>query len=181
MGAPCMPTESCRVHVGWSCREWLKIVETAIKEATAKEPKAATSATDRSSGGRVRQPLSQQSSRLDVPAIRQLSERRWPACGPRKNLRSTAGIANRRKTAGRPACGASDLMLTKNMVRSTPRKRKRRGRPRTGVRPMVGVRVSNETRAAVKRWAEMQVDKPTLSEALRRLIDIGLRSLNAFE
>jgi len=38
-----------------------------------------------------------------------------------------------------------------------------------------------ETRAAVTRWAESQKDKPNLSEALRRLIDIGLESLDEFE
>jgi hypothetical protein len=46
---------------------------------------------------------------------------------------------------------------------------------------MGGVRVSNETRAAVMKWAAFQRDKPNFSEALRRLIDIGLKSLNEFE
>jgi hypothetical protein len=46
---------------------------------------------------------------------------------------------------------------------------------------MVGLRMSKETRAAVKRWAATQQDKPTFSEAVRRLIDIGLKTLNEFE
>jgi len=79
------------------------------------------------------------------------------------------------------ACCENDLMLTKNMARSTAKKRKKRGRPRTGVRPMIGVRLSEETRAAVRRWAASQQDKPTLSEAVRRVIDVGLKSLNEFE
>jgi len=60
-------------------------------------------------------------------------------------------------------------------------RRKRVGRPATGHDPMVGLRMSKETRAAVKKWAASQSDKPTFSEALRRLIDIGLKSLNEFE
>jgi len=46
---------------------------------------------------------------------------------------------------------------------------------------MIGVRLSEETRAAVRRWAASQQDKPTLSEAVRRVIDVGLKSLNEFE
>jgi hypothetical protein len=69
------------------------------------------------------------------------------------------------------------------MARSTSTKRKKRGRGRspTGVRPIAGIRLSNETRAAVKRWAASQRDKPTFSEAVRRLIDVGLKALNEFE
>jgi len=30
-------------------------------------------------------------------------------------------------------------------------------------------------RAAIIRWAEKQSDKPTLSEAIRRLVELGLK------
>jgi len=43
---------------------------------------------------------------------------------------------------------------------------------------MIGIRLSKEARDAVKKWAASQHDKPTLSEALRRVIDIGLKSLD---
>ena len=33
---------------------------------------------------------------------------------------------------------------------------------------------SGELRAAVERWAAQQLDKPTLAEALRRLVEDGL-------
>ena len=46
---------------------------------------------------------------------------------------------------------------------------------------MVGLRMSKATRVAVKKWASTQHDKPNFSEAVRRLIDIGLRSLDEFE
>jgi hypothetical protein len=57
----------------------------------------------------------------------------------------------------------------------------RGGRPVTGHDPMVGLRLSQESRAAVKKWASSQPDKPNFSEAVRRLIDIGLKSLDEFE
>ena len=34
--------------------------------------------------------------------------------------------------------------------------------------------LSGELRAAVERWAAQQLDKPTLAEALRRLVEDGL-------
>ena len=46
---------------------------------------------------------------------------------------------------------------------------------------MVGLRMSKESRAAVKKWASSQLDRPNFSEAVRRLIDIGLKSLDGFE
>ena len=49
-----------------------------------------------------------------------------------------------------------------------------RGRPATGVTPMMGLRVSDELRAAIVKWAEYQSDTPKLSEAIRRLIELGL-------
>lgn len=39
---------------------------------------------------------------------------------------------------------------------------------------MIGLRASPETRAAVEKWAERQPDEPSLSEAIRRLVDLGL-------
>jgi hypothetical protein len=47
-------------------------------------------------------------------------------------------------------------------------------RPRTSISPLMGFRADPVTRAAVVRWAEYQPDKPTLSEAIRRLVEIGL-------
>jgi len=60
------------------------------------------------------------------------------------------------------------------MPRSIPVKRKRRGRPATGVDPLVGVRMPPASRKAVEAWAKQQPDGPSLSEAIRRLVDIGL-------
>jgi|SRR5882757_5735318 hypothetical protein len=54
-------------------------------------------------------------------------------------------------------------------------KQKSVGRPATGVTPMMGFRADPATRAAVVRWAENQPDLPTLSEAIRRLVEIALK------
>ena len=53
-------------------------------------------------------------------------------------------------------------------------KRKRIGRPPSGITPIVGVRVSNELRGRIEGWAARQDDAPGLSEAIRRLVELGL-------
>ena len=44
----------------------------------------------------------------------------------------------------------------------------------TGKDPLMGFRASPAMRASIVRWAESQSDKPSLSEALRRLAELGL-------
>jgi len=51
---------------------------------------------------------------------------------------------------------------------------KKRGRPATGKDPLMGFRAPPDIRASIVRWAENQPDNPTLSEAIRRLVEIGL-------
>jgi hypothetical protein len=53
-------------------------------------------------------------------------------------------------------------------------KPKRRGRPATGRDPMMGFRAAPVLRASIVKWAENQADMPTLSEATRRLVELGL-------
>ena len=53
-------------------------------------------------------------------------------------------------------------------------KQKVMGRPRTGTTPLMGFRVDPVIRASIVRWAEKQPDMPTLSEAIRRLVELGL-------
>jgi hypothetical protein len=60
------------------------------------------------------------------------------------------------------------------MAKSISVKRKKPGRPATGTDPLMGFRASPVMRASVVRWAENQPDKPSLSEAIRRLVEIGL-------
>jgi hypothetical protein len=51
---------------------------------------------------------------------------------------------------------------------------KRVGRPPTGQTPMMDFRANPELRSAIEGWAEIQHDKSSLSEAVRRLVELGL-------
>jgi hypothetical protein len=41
---------------------------------------------------------------------------------------------------------------------------------------MVGVRMTEDLQAQVRAWSDRQQDAPPLATAIRRLIEIGLRS-----
>jgi DNA-binding transcriptional regulator GbsR (MarR family) len=41
---------------------------------------------------------------------------------------------------------------------------------------MIGLRLSPDKRMAVEAWAKTELDKPSLSEAVRRLVELGLAS-----
>src|SRR3954452_10625166 len=60
------------------------------------------------------------------------------------------------------------------MVKSIKVKPKKRGRPATGKDPLMAFRASPIMRASVVKWAENQPDEPTLSEAIRRLVESAL-------
>jgi len=60
------------------------------------------------------------------------------------------------------------------MKKATPVKQKVIGRPRTGITPLMGFRADPVIRAEIVRWAENQPDMPSLSEAIRRLVELGL-------
>jgi hypothetical protein len=59
-------------------------------------------------------------------------------------------------------------------IMSIPTKARKRERTATGRDPMMGFRAAPVLRASIVRWAENQPDKPTLSEATRRLVELGL-------
>ena len=65
-------------------------------------------------------------------------------------------------------------MVSDNL--SDRRKKRRPGRPKTGVTPMTGVRLSAKLEDAIKGWAGKQEDQPTKAEAIRRLVELGLAS-----
>jgi hypothetical protein len=52
--------------------------------------------------------------------------------------------------------------------------RKKRGRPATGQDPVSAIRLSPEFRKKIDAWAANQDDKPPRSEAIRRLVELGL-------
>jgi hypothetical protein len=53
-------------------------------------------------------------------------------------------------------------------------KKRGRGRPATGQDPTLTVRLPMDLRSSIETWAEQQKDKPSRSEAIRRLIELGL-------
>ena len=61
------------------------------------------------------------------------------------------------------------------MKKTIPVKQKVMGRPRTGTTPLMGFRADPIIRASIVRWAEKQPDMPSLSEAIRRLVELGLK------
>jgi hypothetical protein len=62
------------------------------------------------------------------------------------------------------------------MKKSINDNRKRRGRPPTGTAPMVGVRMSEDLQAAVRKWAAQQEDTPPLAPAIRRLVELAIKA-----
>ncbi|MET3997913.1 hypothetical protein BjapCC829_46110 (plasmid) [Bradyrhizobium barranii] len=52
--------------------------------------------------------------------------------------------------------------------------KKRRGRPATGQGVQIGTRWPEGTVAAIDAWAKEQRDEPPRSEAIRRLVELGL-------
>jgi hypothetical protein len=61
------------------------------------------------------------------------------------------------------------------MKKTISAKQRSAGRPATGITPMIGFRADPVIRAAIVRWAEKQPDMPSLSEAIRRLVELGLK------
>ena len=68
------------------------------------------------------------------------------------------------------------MLYTSNRGGSIAAKEKRpRGRPRTGIGPVISVRLYPEMEAALIAWIKRQPEpKPSRSEAIRRLIEKGL-------
>ena len=66
------------------------------------------------------------------------------------------------------------------MKKATPKKHGGRrpgsGRPATGKDPVRTMRLSDEFIATVDAWAAQQIDKPGRSEAIRRLVELGLKA-----
>ena len=62
------------------------------------------------------------------------------------------------------------------MKKSISVSKKSRGRPKKkgGVYPVSAVRLAPELGTAVDKWASSQPDGPTRSEAIRRLVELGL-------
>jgi hypothetical protein len=65
---------------------------------------------------------------------------------------------------------------TEFMKQSIPVKPKKRGRPATGVDPFVGVRFPAKMLDTIDAWAAKAGDDVSRSEAIRRLVELGLKA-----
>lgn len=72
---------------------------------------------------------------------------------------------------------AAYFRYTKNVAESRKPVRKR-GRPATGRDPLVTFRLPAEAIAGIEAWSRQLPDKPSRSEALRRLVDLGMKAAN---
>jgi hypothetical protein len=58
-------------------------------------------------------------------------------------------------------------------------RQKKRGRPATGKTPIRAIRLSDEFMDEIDHWATQQEDQPGRSEAIRRLVERGLKPRNS--
>jgi len=84
------------------------------------------------------------------------------------------GLEPGRKFAASPRLAFRLNHYSLMSIKAKPKKR--RGRPATGRDPMMGFRASPVLRASIVKWAEYQPDIPSLSEATRRLVELGLKA-----
>jgi hypothetical protein len=67
--------------------------------------------------------------------------------------------------------------LYKNMGKSNKViPKKKRGRPATGKDPLTALRLPPDLTKAIEKWAVDQPDEPNRSEAIRRLVELGLKA-----
>jgi hypothetical protein len=62
------------------------------------------------------------------------------------------------------------------MKRARLVKQKIMGRPRTGITPLMGFRADPAIRDSIVRWAGNQPNMPSLSEDIRRLVELWLKA-----
>ena len=66
--------------------------------------------------------------------------------------------------------------MKKAITKTHGGKRAGAGRPATGRDPVRTFRLSDEFMTALDAWAAREDDAPTRSEAIRRLVEIGLKA-----
>ena len=66
--------------------------------------------------------------------------------------------------------------MKKAIPKTVGGKRAGAGRPATGKDPVRTMRLSDEFIAKVDAWAAAQDDEPVRSEAIRRLVELGLKA-----
>jgi Arc/MetJ-type ribon-helix-helix transcriptional regulator len=61
------------------------------------------------------------------------------------------------------------------MAKSISVRQEKRGRPATGKTPTATLRLPDQLRDQIEAWSKKQSDRPKRSEAIRRLVEIGLK------
>jgi hypothetical protein len=80
--------------------------------------------------------------------------------------RSCPGVSrNKQNVIRKPMAGKSE--------------KRKGGRPATGQDPVTALRLSPKKRKEIEAWAAQQADKPSFSEAVRRLLDHALETKSA--
>ncbi len=80
-------------------------------------------------------------------------------------------------TFGGPLGFQADLWYDSNMGTSSKRViPKKRGRPATGNDPVRAFRLSDEFMTRLDAWIAEQDDLPSRAEAIRRLVELGLKA-----
>ena len=74
--------------------------------------------------------------------------------------------------------GSQQLRYYQNMAKRSTEKviPKKPGRPATGRDPVLALRLPPALRSEIESWAKQQNDKPSRSEAIRRLIEFALKA-----
>lgn len=116
------------------------------------------------------------------PALNAMSAEGPSGAGTRARNRNEANWNTRFAFGQRKPCTSAELRtfpwlafkpdLYSHMTIRT--KSPKRTRPSTVQDPMMGFRAPPLLRASIVKWAENQADRPTLPEAVRRLVELGL-------
>jgi len=67
------------------------------------------------------------------------------------------------------------FMVTKTMAKSNHVPKKSPGRPKTGIGTQIGMRWQEPDLKQIDNWRRQQDDLPDRPQAIRRLVEIGLK------
>jgi hypothetical protein len=69
-----------------------------------------------------------------------------------------------------------DFMVTRIMAKSILVTKKSRGRPKSGMGTQIGMRWHEPALKEIDNWRRQQADIPDRPQAIRRLVDLGLKA-----
>jgi hypothetical protein len=97
--------------------------------------------------------------------------------GPKRACKTAAAEFNRRRPLRLGAFFGLDFGRSSSWrAMHAFSHQKPRGRPATGRDPAVTIRLPEDVLASVEHWAMSQKDQPPRSQAIRRLVELGLKA-----